>query len=66
MSQDFAAEYCSFCGNHRHDCTILVHGLFANICDACIRRAAEAVLAGNGDACLMDIEAHDKTQQRKG
>ena len=43
MASKKSGSFCSFCGKPKEEATMLISGIEANICDACVEQASKIV-----------------------
>ena len=55
MASKKTGSFCSFCGKPKDEATMLISGIEANICDACVEQASKIV--------DVEIGAHQKQKK---
>ncbi len=55
MAGKKSSSFCSFCGKPKEEATMLISGIEANICDACVEQASK----------IVDVELSSSSKSRK-
>ena len=55
MAGKKSSSFCSFCGKPKEEATMLISGIEANICDACVEQASK----------IVDVELGSSSKSRK-
>jgi ATP-dependent Clp protease ATP-binding subunit ClpX len=56
MASKKSSSFCSFCGKPKEEATMLISGIEANICDACVEQASK----------IVEVELGNTVKSKKG